>query len=134
MTHTTVHKSQWQCHGHKFWQNLGIIHDRFFTHNFSISSAFLGGWPLISKGSTISFYLTPFCWKQMNLKFYEHAYSIFRFASPEWNKLPRSHDLFYFPSINVHSDDYTICDGAKIIPKSNHHSIAIQYTAAIPEW
>ena len=48
--------------------------DSFFTHNFTVS----GGWPLILKGITISFYLTPFCWKHRNLKFSWtwHAYHI----------------------------------------------------------
>ena len=69
--HIEQYTSQWQCQGHNFWPNLGTFHDPFFTHRPQLRHFFTvsGGWPILLKGIIISFYLTPFCWKQMNLKF-----------------------------------------------------------------
>ena len=66
LTHRIVHKPIGSARS----QFLGIVHDSVFypqLHRFFTVS---GGWPLILKGITISFYLTPFCWKHKNFKIF----------------------------------------------------------------
>ena len=116
LTHRIVHKSSGSARS----QFLGIVHDSVFYPQLHCFFTVSGGWPLILKGITISFYLTPFCWKHRNLKF---SWTCLEWlpSCPSWTKFIKFKLYLiksYFQFWNFDSPTY--------LPTSQHHALSAQ--------